>query len=69
MTETTPSPWLTKAEAAEYMRCSPRTIDAWANAGRITRHRVAGLQSVRFRRDELDSLAEPVPAGTEPETD
>jgi excisionase family DNA binding protein len=55
----TPSPWLTKAEAGELMRVSPRTIDAWAEAGRITRHRVAGLQSVRFARAELEALLVP----------
>lgn len=61
----TTSPWLTKAEAAEHMRVSPRTIDAWAEAGRITRHRVEGLQSVRFRRDELDALLVPEAAETD----
>jgi excisionase family DNA binding protein len=57
--ETTPSPWLTKAEAAEYMRVDPRTIDRWAATGRLTKHRVAGVQSVRFSRDELDRLVQP----------
>jgi len=57
--EVAPSPWLTKAEAADYMRVDARTIDRWASAGRITKHRVAGIQSVRFSRAELDALVQP----------
>ena len=53
------SPWLTKAEAAAYMRVEPRTIDRWVRAGRLTRHRVQGVQSVRFARAELDALVQP----------
>lgn len=75
-TPATVSPWLTKAEAAEYMRCDTRTIDRWTEAGKLTRHRVEGLRSVRFARAELDSLVvperteggappnDPAPAGT-----
>lgn len=50
----TESPWLTKAEAAAYMRVVPRTIDRWVESGRITRYRV-GTQ-VRFKRAELEQL-------------
>ena len=57
--EVAPSPWLTKAEAAAYMRVEPRTIDRWVRAGRLTRHKVEGLQSVRFARGELDALVQP----------
>lgn len=68
-TTTPASPWLTKNEAAEYMRVHPRTIDDWAKAGRITRHRIEGLQSVRFRRDELDALVVPVGEADTPAAD
>jgi excisionase family DNA binding protein len=61
------SPWLTRAEAATRARVNARTIDRWADEGRLTRHKADGLQSVRFRREELDALFTPeVP---EPETD
>jgi excisionase family DNA binding protein len=53
------SPFLTKAEAAAYMRVSPRTIDRWAAAGRIQRYRVGTSQSLRFKRAELDALVVP----------
>lgn len=32
-----PSPWMTRAEAAEFARCSTDTIDGWANSGFIVR--------------------------------
>lgn len=53
------SPWMTRAEAAEYLRVGERTIDRWVLEGRITRHKIDGLQSVRFRRAELDGLVVP----------
>ena len=56
---------LTREEAAEHMACTtygrtvnPRTVDRWADAGRIARTKLGGLQWVRFRRAELDALAE-----------
>ncbi len=61
----TESPNMTKAEAAAYMRVSPRTIDRWAAAGRIKRYRVGTSQAVRFKRAELDALVVP----DEPEAD
>ncbi len=51
--------WLTRAEAAAYMGVSPRTIDRWANARLITRHRVAGVRSVRYSQAELDKVVRP----------
>lgn len=57
------SPWMTKAEAAAYMRVDTRTIDRWVRDGKLTRHRVSGIQSVRFARADLEGLltAEPTP--------
>ena len=60
-------PWLTKAEAADRMRVTERTLDRWAEAGRLTRYRVEGIQSVRFARAELDALIVAEPAAG-PET-
>jgi excisionase family DNA binding protein len=56
-TDTDGVTWLTRKEAAQYCRVrSERTIDRWAEEGRITRYRAEGLQSVRFKRAELDAL-------------
>ena len=51
--------WLTKDEAADHLRVKPRTIDRWAEQGKITKYKVGDLQSVRFDRDELDRLIKP----------
>jgi len=56
---TTPT-WMTKAQAAAHLGCSAATIDRYAREGKLTRHKLAGTQSVRFRRDELDALLEPI---------
>jgi excisionase family DNA binding protein len=57
MSETaTESPWMTRAEAADYLRVTERTVDRYADAGRLTKHRVEGVQSVRFARSEVMSL-------------
>jgi excisionase family DNA binding protein len=53
------SPWLTKSEAADHMRVTTRTIDAWVAAGKIQKYNVGGMQSVRFARAELDALLTP----------
>ncbi len=53
------SPWLTREEAADYMRVSPYTIDRWVRDERLPRHRIDGIRSARFRRDELDALVVP----------
>lgn len=64
MSETPTYPtWLTKEEAAEFLRVRPRTIDRWVAEGLITKHRIADLQSVRFSREELEALVQPVTAG------
>lgn len=55
--------WLTRKEAAEHAGVkSTRTIDRWADEGRIERHKIAGLQHVRFRTADLDALLRGVPA-------
>lgn len=50
------TPWLTKREAAAYLRISVDTLNRWEDAGKVTFHKVADLQSVRLNRDELDAL-------------
>lgn len=56
------SPWLTRAEAAERLRVSPKTIDRWTREGRLTKHKVGDLQSVRFAAAEVDKLVQPCDA-------
>jgi excisionase family DNA binding protein len=51
--------YITKAEAAELMRVKPATVARWAREGRITKYKVAGLQSVRYSQEELLSLLQP----------
>lgn len=53
------TPWMTKAEAAEYTRVVVDTIDRWVREEKITRYKIGDSQSVRFRRDELDALMTP----------
>lgn len=53
------SPWLTRTEAADYARVSVQTIDRWVRDKKLTRHRIDGLRSVRFHRDDVDKLMIP----------
>ncbi|TBR17418.1 MAG: DNA-binding protein [Chitinophagaceae bacterium] len=53
--------WFTRAEAAEYLRVTTATLDNWVRDGRIPKHKVMGLQSVRFRVGDLDALFAPAP--------
>lgn len=55
--------WLTKEEAAEFLRVRPRTIDRWVAEGIIMKYRIADLQSVRFNKEELETLVQPVQTG------
>jgi len=52
------STWFTRAEAAAYARVSLATLDRWANAGKITRHRTPG-RGVRFTKTDLDNAMTP----------
>lgn len=52
----TASPWMTRAEAAEYLRVGERSVDRYAAAGRLTKVRVGNTQSVRFARAEVVAL-------------
>jgi excisionase family DNA binding protein len=51
---------MTREAAAEYMSVSPFTIDRWVREGRLVRHRIEGIRSVRYARRELDALVVPV---------
>jgi len=44
---------LSKAEVAEYLKVSPRSVDAWVRLGTIPFSRV-GKRAVRFRESAID---------------
>lgn len=50
------SDYMTKAEAAEYLRCSPATVDRWIRDGHLNRYKVGPTQSVRLRSTEVKAL-------------
>ncbi len=51
--------YMTKSEAADFLRVSESTIDRYVRAGQLGRFKVAGLQSTRFRRDEVEAMIVP----------
>jgi excisionase family DNA binding protein len=48
------SPYVTLREAADYSRCSPRTIRRWLHVGKLRRH--GGGRTVLILREELCRL-------------
>lgn len=52
------SPWMTREEAAEYLRIAPRTFDNYVRAGEITRFRLKSSDRPRYRRAEVVRLIE-----------
>ena len=64
------SVWLTAKEAAKYLRIKPRTLLAWARAGKIKGHVLSGHRRHvwRFRAVDLDAtLMQPVVLSRETE--
>lgn len=47
--------WLTRREAAEYLRVSLRTLDRWIGSGKLPAHRKS-RRLVRLRRTDLDDF-------------
>ena len=49
--------WITAAEAAVYLRVSPRTLLAWVRAGHVKGYPLHGVKRRvwRFRREDLDA--------------
>lgn len=52
---------ITRSAAAELAGVDVRTIDRWANEGRITRYKIGGMQWVRFRETEIQLMLTPLP--------
>jgi excisionase family DNA binding protein len=53
------SNWLTIQEAVDYLKVARSTLYRWAREGKVTFYRL-GEQTVRVRKDELDTVAQPV---------
>lgn len=47
-------PWLTSAQAADYLQCSLRSITRLIELGVLPTHRIGG-RMVRLHRDDLDA--------------
>jgi excisionase family DNA binding protein len=52
------SPWLTAAEAADYLKVGPRTLLLWARQGKVKGFTLSGTRRHvwRFRRIDLDGM-------------
>jgi excisionase family DNA binding protein len=50
--------YLTKREAGQYLKVSPRTINRWIVEGRIKAYR--GPLALRFKKEDLDKALTPV---------
>jgi excisionase family DNA binding protein len=48
------SPWLTVVEAAERLRCSPKTIYRLVKQRRLRAAKIGGKRALRFRVEWLD---------------
>lgn len=47
--------WLTRQQAADRLKITPRTLSRWVESGRCPVHRTPGGRP-RFRSDEVDAL-------------
>lgn len=55
-------PYLTQAEAAEYLGVTDRTIRNYIARGTLKAARVKGSRLIRIRRSDLDALMQPIPS-------
>jgi excisionase family DNA binding protein len=51
--------WLTLAEAVKYLKVSKPTLYRWMSEEKLPFYKLAGTGQRRFKRKDLDSLAEP----------
>jgi citrate synthase len=50
--------WMSTREAAEHLRVKPETLYAYVSRGLVTRQRVPGGRTSRFRREDVERLAD-----------
>jgi|WetSurMetagenome_2_1015567.scaffolds.fasta_scaffold15171_2 excisionase family DNA binding protein len=51
--------WMTREEAAAYLRVHPATLDRYVRLKIVKRYQVRGLDKRRFRREDLDAAMVP----------
>jgi excisionase family DNA binding protein len=51
--------YMTREEAAEYLKVSAATLDRYVRQGKLRRLRLAGTRTARFKKGDLDALVEP----------
>ncbi len=47
---------MTTEEVAAFMHVSRHTVARWHRDGRLPKYTIAGLQSVRFKRSDVEAL-------------
>lgn len=57
--EDEPSPWMTIAEAARFLRVTEHTVHAYARAGKLKKHRVSDFKTVRVLREDVEKMVAP----------
>lgn len=55
--------WMTRADVARHLRVHPSTVDRMVTDGRLTRYKLTGGETARYKRDEVDGLLVAEPAG------
>jgi excisionase family DNA binding protein len=58
--------WLTAAEAAAYLKVTPRTLLDWTRQGKVKAFQLSGITRHvwRFRQSDLDAMLVPSSAGS-----
>lgn len=52
---------MNQAEAADYIRLTPRYLRTLVSEGKVKAHRLKGGRSIRFDVADLDALLRPIP--------
>lgn len=50
------SQWLTRKEAAAFLRVHPKTIDRLRKQNLLKSYKINGTSCLRFKREDLDAL-------------
>lgn len=48
--------WMTRAEAADHLRVTTRTVDAYVRTGRLRKYTLADSRTPRFRFEDVNAL-------------
>lgn len=58
-----PQQWYTRAEAADYLRVHPATLDRYVRQGLLRRHKLRGVAHARYSASDLAAMHEPMEPG------